>query len=111
MIEISEYDGRIYLIKINLSEIYTLSVPELKENIQKEILNKNIDKLIIDLSSVNTITSSGLGIFLNINKSLKSELRLANPSPDVLKVLELTKVTSVVKIFDTIDMAIESFSD
>lgn len=55
------------------------------------------------------ITSSGIGIFLNINQSLKSGLRLASPNAEVQKVLELTKVSSVIKIFDTVDAAIKSF--
>ena len=92
-----------------MSEVHTLDVPELKEKLQKAIIDKGIKKLVLDLSEVKMITSSGIGIFLNINQSLKSGLRLASPNAEVQKVLELTKVSSVIKIFDTVDAAIKSF--
>ena len=55
------------------------------------------------------ITSSGIGIFLNINQSLKNQLRLACANAEVKKVLELTKVTSVIKAYNTISEALNSF--
>ncbi len=63
----------------------------------------------MSLSEVKTITSSGIGIFLNINESLNSNLRLANPGKEVKKVLDLTKVSSVIRIFDTVEMAATDF--
>jgi len=40
---------------------------------------------------------------------LKSQLRLAAPTPEVQKVLELTKVTSMIKVFNSVDAALQSF--
>jgi len=94
--------------KVTMNELLTLDVPELKEKLQHEILNKGIKKLVLDLSDVKLITSSGIGIFLNINQNLKNALRLAAPQSEVEKVLELTKVSSVIKIFSTVDAAIKS---
>ena len=51
------------------------------------------------------ITSSGIGIFLNINQSLKSKFVLAEANEEVRKVLELTKVTSVIKLLDSVEDA------
>ena len=99
----------LFIIKIIMQEVHTLDVPDLKEKLQQAIIDKGIKKLVLDLSDVKMITSSGIGIFLNINQSLKSQLRLAIANNEVKKVLELTKVTSVIKLFDSIDSAIESF--
>lgn len=92
-----------------MQEVHTLDVPDLKEKLQQAIVSKGIKKMVIDLSDVKMITSSGIGIFLNINQSLKSQLRLASPNQEVQRVLELTKVTSMIKVFDTVDAAINSF--
>ncbi len=110
MIEVSEAGKGIYLMKITKTEVHTLDVPELKEEMQKVIKDKGIKKLVLDLTDVRTITSSGIGIFLNINQLLKSGFRIVNPSPEVRNVLELTKLDSIVKIFETVDIALKSFS-
>ncbi len=109
MIELQDKDNDLYVIKINMQEVHTLDVPDLKEKLQQAIVSKGIKKMVIDLSDVKMITSSGIGIFLNINQSLKSQLRLASPNQEVQRVLELTKVTSMIKVFDTVDAAINSF--
>ncbi|MBN2041171.1 MAG: STAS domain-containing protein [Spirochaetes bacterium] len=110
MINVIDKGDGLAVLQITIPEVLTLDVPDLKEKIQQKIINNNIKKLVIDLAAVNTITSSGIGIFLNINESLKSNLRLASPSYEVKKVLELTKVSSVVKIFETVELAAESFN-
>ena len=109
MIELQDKGNDLYVIKINMQEVHTLDVPDLKEKLQQAIVSKGIKKMVIDLSDVKMITSSGIGIFLNINQSLKSQLRLAAPNQEVQRVLELTKVTSMIKVFDTVDAAINSF--
>ena len=108
MIEITDKGSGTFVIKIIMKEVHTLDVPELKEKLQEAIINKNIKKLVIDLSDLKMITSSGIGIFLNINQSLKSQLRLAAANEEVKKVLDLTKVTSVIKLHDTIEDALSS---
>lgn len=109
MIEVQDKGDGLFIIKIVMQEVHTLDVPDLKEKLQQAIIDKGINKLVLDLSDVKMITSSGIGIFLNINQSLKSQLRLAIANDEVKKVLELTKVTSVIKLFDSINSAIESF--
>ena len=109
MIEISNKGDGLFVVQVKIPEVHTLDVPDLKEKIQQMILNNNIKKLVLDLSKVKSITSSGIGIFLNINEGLKSNFRLACPSMEVKKVLELTKVTSILKVFETVEMAIKSF--
>jgi len=109
MIEVKDKGEGIFIIKIQMQEVHTLDVPDLKEKLQQAIIDKGIKKMIIDLTDVKMITSSGIGIFLNINQSLKSLLRLAGANDEVKKVLELTKVTSVIKLTNSIDEAMASF--
>jgi len=109
MINLEEKGNGLFVIKIVMKEVHTLDVPDLKEKIQHAIVERGIKKMVLDLSEVKVITSTGIGIFLNINQILKAQLKLACPNDDVKKVLELTKVTSVIKLFSTVDDAIKSF--
>jgi anti-sigma B factor antagonist len=109
MIEVNDKGDGLFIIKIVMKEVHTLDVPDLKEKLQEAIINKSIKKMVVDLTDVKMITSSGIGIFLNINQSLKSQLRLASANEEVKKVLDLTKVTSVIKLFKTTDEALASF--
>lgn len=109
MIEVVNKNNGIFVIKIVMKEVHTLDVPDLKEKLQETIIDKGIKKMVVDLTDVKMITSSGIGIFLNINQSLKSQLRLAAANDEVKKVLDLTKVTSVIKLLKTVDEAIASF--
>lgn len=108
MIEVNDKGDGVFVLQVIIPEVHTLDVPDLKEKIQQTIIKNDIKKLVLDLCKVKTITSSGIGIFLNINESLKSKFRLACPSPEVKKVLELTKVSSLIKVFETVEMAAKS---
>jgi anti-anti-sigma factor len=110
MIELDDRGNSLFIIKIVMPEVHTLDVPDLKEKLQQAIIDKGIKKLILDLTKVKMITSSGIGIFLNINQSLKSQLRLACANEEVKKVLELTKVTSVIKLFNSLNEAEKSLN-
>lgn len=109
MIQLEEKGNGLCVIKIIMQEVHTLDVPELKEKIQHAIIDKGIKKLVLDLSDVKIITSTGIGIFLNINQILKSQFRLASPNEEIKKVLELTKVSTVIKLYNSVDEAIETF--
>ncbi|OHD69189.1 MAG: hypothetical protein A2W19_06270 [Spirochaetes bacterium RBG_16_49_21] len=108
MIEVYDKGNGVYVIKIVMKEVHTLDVPDLKEKLQQTIIDNGIKKMVIDLANVKMITSSGIGIFLNINQSLRSQLRLAAANEEVKKVLDLTKVTSVIKLFHSVEEALSS---
>jgi anti-sigma B factor antagonist len=108
LIEIIDKGDSRFIVKIIMEEVHTIAVPDLKEKLQNAIIEQGIKKMVIDLSDVKMITSSGIGIFLNINQSLKSKLRLARANQEVKKVLELTKVTNFIKLFDSTDDALNS---
>jgi anti-sigma B factor antagonist len=109
MIAVNDKGSGLFVIKIVMKEVHTLDVPDLKEKLQETIIDKGIKKMVVDLTDVKMITSSGIGIFLNINQSLKSQLRLASANEEVKKVLDLTKVTSVIKLYKSVDEALASF--
>ena len=68
--------------------------------------------LVADFSEVDYTSSAGLRVLLGTVKHARSrggDLRLARPHPEVLKVLNLSGFTSILRVFDTVDDAVESF--
>ena len=110
MLHLDERDG-LCIVKILLREINSMDVTDLKENIRQAIVEKDIKKMVIDFSNVKFITSTGVGIFLNINQMLQSQLKLACLNDGIKKEIELTKLISVIKIYDSVGDAISGFSN
>ncbi|HOT45692.1 MAG TPA: STAS domain-containing protein [Spirochaetota bacterium] len=109
MIEIIDKGDNLFVIKIAMREVHSMDIPNLKDKLLDAIAERGIKKLVVDLSGVYMITSSGIGIFFNISHILESQLRFAAANTDVKKVLELTKVTSIIELFQTVDEAVASF--
>ncbi len=79
-------------------------------------LHKLIDakkkKVVIDLSEVSLMNSSGLGILIGGLTALRNAggtLKLASPSPKILNLLTITKIISLFEVHDSVKKAIESF--
>lgn len=69
-------------------------------------------QLVLDLSGVDYMSSAGLREIVSAVKKLnkqKGDLRLAQPSPRVMEVLELTGLDSALQIFPSQAEAIGSF--
>ena len=70
-------------------------------------------KVILDLSQLDHIDSTGIGIVVACSGKLRQsggELRLAGARGLVAEVLKLTNVNSIVSMFDTADAAAQNFS-
>jgi len=68
--------------------------------------------LVADFGGVDYTSSAGLRVLLGTVKHARSrggDLRLAALHPEVLKVLDLSGFTSILRVFDTVDDAVESF--
>ena len=70
-------------------------------------------KVLIGMAGVSVLDSSGVGELVaahNAAKDNNAEIRLAELSPRVGEVLKVTQLIGVLKIFDTIDEGVSSFS-
>jgi len=65
------------------------------------------ERLVLDLTAVEFIDSSGLGAIVASMKMLNGEraLALAGLTPTVAKVFKLTRMDTVFDIYDTVDLA------
>ena len=83
----------------------------LSERINKKI-DEGLKKLIFDLNKVHWIDSSGLGLLIRAYTRMQKaggELKLARVTRSVNSLLQMTKLTTVFAIHETLDEATESF--
>ncbi len=70
-------------------------------------------QLVLDLGNVTYIDSSGLGVLVGLWSSAKKsggEIKLANLSPEMNDMLQLTKLVTVFQIFDKVEDAAATFN-
>jgi len=83
----------------------------LNDKIQ-EFVEKDQKKVIIDLSQVEWMNSTGLGILISGYTRLRNHsgvLKLANVTDKIQSLLTITKLVTVFETFDSVDEAISSF--
>ncbi len=75
-------------------------------------LDNNILNLVIDLSNVEKMNSSGLGILIKVLTTFKANggtLKLANVNPKIQNLLVMTKLDTIFETYDSLDSAVRSF--
>ncbi len=78
-----------------------------------QLLDKGVTKLVLDLSGVERMNSSGLGIMINALGNFKQNggnLKLAALNPRINHLLKVTRLTAIFEVYDTVDAAIASFA-
>ena len=79
----------------------------------KSVLERDINKIIINLKNLSRISSLGIGAIMRalaIVRDSGGDLRLAGLDPNVKSIFEITKLIGVIQIFDQSDQAITSFT-
>jgi len=79
-----------------------------------QIINRGKSKIILDMRYINYIDSSGLwAIFEGHKKALHNngQLIILKPSKDVKRVLDITKMSSKIKVVQTEDAALAVLSE
>jgi anti-sigma B factor antagonist len=107
----SKLVGEITVLSLNGS-IDAMTAPKITEYINAIIQQGNTN-LVADFSGVDYTSSAGLRVLLGAIKETRSrsgDMRLASVQPDVLKVLNLSGFTNILKIFDDRDAAVASFA-
>jgi anti-sigma B factor antagonist len=77
-----------------------------------EFIEMDKKKVIVDLSKVEWMNSTGLGILISGYTTLKNndgKLKLANVTEKIQSLLVITKLVSVFEAYDSIDEAVSSF--
>ncbi|MBE0680336.1 MAG: STAS domain-containing protein [Anaerolineales bacterium] len=103
--------GNVTILSLKGS-IDAMMAPKITEFIQGQVARGNIN-LVGDLAGVDYTSSAGLRVLLGAIKDTRSQggdLRLTGVQPDVLKVLTLSGFTNILKMFDSVDEAVASYS-
>jgi anti-sigma B factor antagonist len=90
-------------------EIDVYSAPRLRERLV-ELVSEGHRQIVVDLEAVDFLDSTGLGVLVGGLKRLRShggDLSLVCTQPRILKVFEITGLTTVFSIATSVDEATE----
>ena len=79
----------------------------------KEVLEQGIVSLVVDLSRTRFIDSFGCGALVASLQDIlkhKGDMKLAGVNQQAKDLFQLTRLDRVFKVFDTVELALESFS-
>jgi len=103
---VQNLDGKAVVAVSGEIDVYTS--PLLQERLV-EVLRDGFPSIVLDLSAVTFLDSTGLGVLITGLKRCRSadgDLVLVTAQANVLKVLEITGLNDVFKIYDTVESAI-----
>lgn len=113
-------------MSFNVSERYNCVIIEFKGNVMggpdavslnekvHELIENSRTNVVVDLSKVKFMNSSGLGMLIGALTTLRKaggDLRIANATDKIESLLIITKLITVFKHFKSTDQAIESFKE
>ena len=96
----SEFSGGLIVARV-LGEIDHHSAADIRKGIDCEIYEHRPQKLILDMSAVDFMDSSGLGLIMGryaLMKKMGGELCVRNPNERVLKIFKLAGLERMVSI-------------
>ncbi|HEX8832682.1 MAG TPA: STAS domain-containing protein [Abditibacteriaceae bacterium] len=90
-------------------EVELHSAPQLREELHR-VCDSDARCIVVDLSRVSFIDSTGLGVLIGGLKRAreKGSLSLVCPQPRVRRIFEITGLLQVFPMFDSVDAAIEN---
>jgi anti-sigma B factor antagonist len=112
------------MMRIKTSEKYSAVIVELKGNVIggpeteefSKLLHSYLDEgkknIVVDLSNVKFMNSSGLGMLISGFATMKNgggSLKLAGATEKINSLLVITKLITIFENFDSIDEAVKSF--
>ncbi len=110
-LDVEERDGFAVLSVRGEVDVYT--APRFRERLI-ELVSEGKHQIIVDLEGVDFLDSTGLGVLVGGLKRLRShdgDLLLVCTQSRILKVFEITGLTKVFSIHDSVDAAVGGGSD
>lgn len=93
-----------YGLVIKLSgELTFFNSTEIKDNIKKKITEQD-ERLILELSKLELIDSSGVGVVISLLKKMNGkDVVLVAPKPKIARIFEITRLNQIVPILATME--------
>jgi anti-sigma B factor antagonist len=105
--------GGVSVLRFKANAELTHSAQELEE-LRREVLEQSDSKVIIDLSRVTKIDSAGLGQLMSCYSHLvknRGALKILNPAPEIMKLLDMTGISTLIHSFQDEQEAVSSFKN
>jgi len=111
-------------MKLSSKEIDGITVIELEGNVLggpdatalndtlHQLIDKRKKKILLDISRVRTMNSSGLSMLINALTTMRNaggDLKIAAASKKIESLLVITKLTTVFELYPTVKQAVDSF--
>jgi anti-sigma B factor antagonist len=112
-IEVSS-KGRAMVVKPAAARV-DIEVAGQFRNALLQLIEQGARSLVVDMSQVSFIDSSGLGALVSALKALKTQerngdIKLANVQPPVTALLEIIRLQRVFSSYGSVDQAVSSFA-
>jgi anti-sigma B factor antagonist len=104
--------GTVTVMKMEGSMLGGPEASELNSTLHK-LLDGKKKKIVIDLSDVSLMNSSGLGMLIGGVTTMRNaggDLKIAAATEKVSQVFKITKINNVIELHDSVKSAVESFS-
>jgi anti-sigma B factor antagonist len=109
MIDVT-YTPDLCIARLTLVRIDAASAPELRVALVPLAQQKS--RMLLDISAVDFIDSTGLGALISVLKALGNdgEMAIAGARPAVRRLLELTRLDQVMRLYPTVANAVAAMS-
>ncbi|HUF31778.1 MAG TPA: STAS domain-containing protein [Acidimicrobiales bacterium] len=105
-LDVTERDG--FAVLAVSGEVDVATVPRLREQLHG-LVAEGSNQIIVDLDGVDFLDSTGLGVLVGALKRVRSndgDLHLICTQPRIRKVFEVTGLTKVFSLYDSVDDAV-----
>lgn len=105
----SEIIGEVVVIKLKDPSYTSTNAGKLK-SLLVDMVNKGTVRAVLDMSGVDMVDSSGLGIIISINITLQNNggwLAVCGLTDDIKKLFSMTKMEKLMRVCDSVDQALK----
>lgn len=102
-------DGPVHIV--SLSGAASIDVVESLQARLLALIDSSTPNMVIDLSKLTFITSIGIAALIAADargQTLQGAVRLVNPTGEVARILDLTHIDTMVRVYATLDDAVDS---
>lgn len=106
------HEGDVLVVKMSADRLDAAVAEKFKEAMHDEI-EEGAKRIVLNMASLKFMDSSGLGAIISVLKKIRpdGEMVLCEIGDMIQKLLELTRMHKVFRVYDTCEEAIRNFSD
>ena len=108
----SQTINNIHVVSFADSDRFNSPIAEPVKESLLEYFNKSNVKLVLDLSGIKFIDSSGFGVFLSVMKAANNNygsFKICNVNKEVMELFKLLQLHNVFEIYQDLDECLKSF--